>query len=162
MCLYLEKKGGRVLTRSTSTNSVKYIKVMIWDCICWLGGRTLVKVDGNINAVKYEQIIDNNLWPVIARHYPQNNYIFQDDNAPVHQAHSVNKYKARNRIRLNSWPAQSPDLNVIENLWLLLKRKLSYRVCSINSEQDLLDEIHIIWSDISPAYIQSLYKTIPW
>ena len=27
-------------------------------------------LDGNINALKYINIIDNNMWPVIARHFP--------------------------------------------------------------------------------------------
>jgi hypothetical protein len=47
---------------------------------------TLCKVDGNINAVKYRDILDNHLWPVLARHFADKPYRFQDDNAPVHRA----------------------------------------------------------------------------
>jgi hypothetical protein len=38
---------------------------MIWGCITWYGVGTLCKVDGNINAVKYRDILDNHLWPDI-------------------------------------------------------------------------------------------------
>ena len=32
-------------------------------------------VHGNINAEKYQEILDENLWPVKARHFPAENYI---------------------------------------------------------------------------------------
>jgi hypothetical protein len=56
------------------------------------GPGTLCKVQGNINAQKYINILDNHLWPVIARHFPANNCIFQDDNGPVHRAHVVQEF----------------------------------------------------------------------
>ena len=33
-------------------------EVMIWGCICWNGAATLVAVVGNINATKYQEILD--------------------------------------------------------------------------------------------------------
>jgi len=63
---------------------------------------------------------------VVARHFPQNNSwpIFQDDNAPIHRAQKVMEYRVKNKIKMLSWPAQSPDLNIIENIWQRLKREL--------------------------------------
>ncbi|VDI80673.1 Hypothetical predicted protein [Mytilus galloprovincialis] len=49
---------------------------MIWGCICWNAVGTLTPVEGNINAVKYQEIVDEHLWPVIARHFPGGNYFF--------------------------------------------------------------------------------------
>jgi hypothetical protein len=40
----------------------------------------------NVNAAKYIEILKDNLWPVIVRQYPEENHIFEDDNAPVHRA----------------------------------------------------------------------------
>ena len=31
---------------------------------------TITAVEGNINSQKYQQILDDNLWPVIAQHFP--------------------------------------------------------------------------------------------
>jgi hypothetical protein len=59
---------------------------MIWGCITWYGVGTLCKVDGN---VKYRDILDNHLWPVLARHFADKPYRFQDDNAPVHRARLI-------------------------------------------------------------------------
>jgi len=56
-------------------------------------------VDGSIDPNKYIDILENNLWPVITRHFPANNYVFQDDNAPVHRARTIVEYKLRNKIK---------------------------------------------------------------
>ena len=51
-------------------------------------------------------------------------YLFMDNNAPVHRAHTVENYKDQNEVTSMEWPAQSPDLNIIENIWLYMKREL--------------------------------------
>jgi len=142
------------------TSQPKY-DVMIWDCICWNGVGTLAAVEDNINATKYQEKIDEHLWRVIARNFPGGDYFLQDDNAPVHRAWSTKEFVAQNGINGMSWPTQSPDIHVIENVWLLLKRKLQRRTGMIKSKNDLFREIHSIWTSIIPAYIQCLYKSIP-
>ena len=52
--------------------------VMFWGCITPEGVGTFVPVDGTINSEKYIQILDDNLWPVAAKLFPQNPWIFQD------------------------------------------------------------------------------------
>ena len=42
-------------------------------------------------------------------------------------ARIVERYKHDNNIHGMVWPAQSPDINVIENCWLRIKRTLQYR-----------------------------------
>jgi len=70
---------------------------------------TLALVEGNLNVNGYQDILESSLWPVVAKYFSSSNFIFQDDNAPVHRAHSTIEYKLRNKIKLLSWPAQSPD-----------------------------------------------------
>ena len=55
-----------------------------------------------------------------------------DDNAPVHRAHTVENYKDQNEVTSMEWPAQSPDLNIIENIWLYMKRELQKSAVDIS------------------------------
>jgi hypothetical protein len=40
--------------------------------ISYYGVGTLTPVVGNLNSEKYINILDDNLWPVIAQHFPTN------------------------------------------------------------------------------------------
>lgn len=53
------------------------------------------------------------------------NWAFLQDNDPKHKAKSTMRFlKRRVRDRLISHPAQSPDLNVLEDIWSYLDRKI--------------------------------------
>ena len=71
---------------------------MIWGCVTWHDVGTLCKVNGNINAVKYQEILENNLWPVLTCHFHSRPYRFQDDIAPVHRTRIIEEYKRNNNI----------------------------------------------------------------
>ena len=43
------------------------VSVMFWGCICKDGVGTITDVEGNITSAKYIDILDNNLWPVVAK-----------------------------------------------------------------------------------------------
>ena len=45
--------------------------VMFWGCISYYGVGTLTPVVGNLNSEKYINILDDNLWPVIANIFLQ-------------------------------------------------------------------------------------------
>ena len=81
---------------------------MIRGCITWYGVGTLCQVNGNINPEKYISVLDSQLWPVIVHHFPDDSYVFQDDNAPVHTARIVERYKHDNNIHGMDYGMASP------------------------------------------------------
>ena len=90
------------------------------------------------------------------------------------KSHSTILQRPRRQISLNyytippatqaSYPAISyttPDLNIIENIWLYMKRELQKSAVDITTKNDLLREIQSVWRNIELNYIRDLYQSIP-
>ncbi len=56
--------------------------------------------------------------------YGDADFIFQQDLAPAHTAKGTKSWFNDHGITVLDWPANSPDLNPIENLWGIVKRKM--------------------------------------
>ena len=71
--------------------------------------------------------------------YGDADLIFQQDLAPAHTARSTKTWFDAHAITVLDWPANSPDLNPIENLWGILKRKM--RGTRPNNKEELTASI---------------------
>lgn len=60
-----------------------------------------------------------------------------------------------NGIRIMSWPVQSPVKNIVENLWLFIKKKLQGRVVRVANKVDLFREVHGEHLDLQYAWVRS-------
>jgi transposase len=49
---------------------------------------------------------------------------FQHDLAPCHNSKAVKKFVQENEINMLDWPGNSSDMNPIENLWSIVKKRL--------------------------------------
>jgi hypothetical protein len=137
------------------------LSIMIWGCITSKGVGTLYMTEENINAEHYKVILDEMVWPVIAKNFPDNNYIYQDDNATPHRAGIIKEYAAEQQLKTMTWPACSPDLNIIENVWAVLKMNIQRHLCEINTLDDLKSVILKCWDSLEQSYIKRLYLSIP-
>ena len=97
----------------------------IWACMNYNGVGFFTLYNGRVNGESYIDILGENLLPSIDLLSNSNIAIFQQDNAPCHTANKVKDWFAENKIDVMPWPANSPDLNCIENLWSWLDRQLA-------------------------------------
>lgn len=125
--------------------------VMIWAGISMHTKTPAVSVDGNLTARRYQ---DQIITPVLLPHFRANRgMMLAQDNAPCHTARATQGMLQLNQVRVIPWPSKSPDLNPIENVWDLLKR----RIRKLPQQQNLRGLGIIIqqaWQAIPQRYLQ--------
>ncbi len=128
--------------------------VMVWGCVSALGKGNLHFCDGTINAEKYIEILEHNMLPSRRHLFQGRPCIFQQDNAKPHSAHITKSWLQRKRVRVLDWPACSPDLSPIENVWCILKRKMQQR--RPRTVAHLKTCLQEEWDKITPETLPSL------
>lgn len=134
--------------------------VMVWGGITYSGHRILIRVKGNIDSDKYEDTLRENL-PTLIAPYVDGNYVFQQDNARVHTSGQMTTFFHDNAIITTSWPAQSPDLNIIENVWKMVKEDIKHIDKVPRNADELFEMIHDAWLRVPSEKIKELYESMP-
>ncbi|GFT34175.1 transposable element Tc1 transposase [Trichonephila clavipes] len=133
--------------------------VMVWGCMAAPGVGKLVFIDGVMHKMAYLNILQNNLKENADKLGLGSNFIFQQDNDPKHAAFVVKEwllYHCRNQLNT---PPQSPNLNVIENLWSHLERAVQKH--QITSKEQLKSVLQEEWLNIAPDTPRHLVESIP-
>ncbi len=84
------------------------------------------------------------------------------DNRTLERIVKQNPFKNVGEIHKESvlnWPANSPDLNPIENLWGIVKRKMRY--ARPNNAEELKATIRATWALITPEQCHRLIDSMP-
>lgn len=99
--------------------------VLIWRCLSAQGVGLLVVIDGVMSVEMYCDILQKKFGPSLR--YLGRGPIFQRDNDSKHTAKKTAAFLQPRKVKVLQWPNMSPDVNVIENLWGVLKRKVEKR-----------------------------------
>ncbi len=99
-----------------------------------------------VNAAIYQEILEHFFLPSADKLYGDADFIFQQDLAPAHTAKGTRSWFNDHGVTVLDWPANSPDLNSIENLWCIVKRKM--RDTRPNNADDLKAAIKATWSSL--------------
>ena len=68
------------------------------------------------------------------------------------------KFYYENNIKIIDWTPYSPDLNPIENIWAIMKRKIAWKTfTTINS---LKNELYTIWRELDHEMIMNTWMSI--
>src|ERR1051325_6326511 len=85
-------------------------------------------------------------------------WILQEDNDPKHRSKICKKWKEKNEVNVLPWPSMSPDQNPIENVWQLLKIKISKK--KINTTKKLKTALTREWNQLSIQLAENLVNSM--
>lgn len=137
-------------------------RIMVWGCITSKGFGRLVRVEGNMNAIQYCQILEEGLLGTLDDHdIDRRSIYFQQDNDPKHTSRCATTWFAKNRFDLLAWPPNSPDMNIIENVWNQLEVNYNRRPYHARNEDELFEMLREEWENLSQAFCSRLYESMP-
>ncbi len=137
--------------------------------ICWCWSTVFSEIYSHLlqpstrNAAIYQEILEHFMLPSADKLYGDADFIFQQDLAPAHTAKGTKSWFNDHGVTVLDWPANSPDLNQIENLWGIVKRKMRYT--RPNNADDLKAAIKATWASITPEHVPQtdcLHATPHW
>ncbi len=95
---------------------------MIWAAMSSAGVDPLCFLKSTVNAAIYQGILEHFMLPSDNKLYGDADFIFQQDLAPAHTAEGTKRWFNDHDVTVLDWPANSLDLNPIENLYRVLSR----------------------------------------
>ncbi|GFU89014.1 transposable element Tcb1 transposase [Trichonephila clavipes] len=133
--------------------------IMVWGGIGYHSRAPLVRMAGTLNSQCY---ISEVLEPVVLP-YLQGlaTTIFQQDNVRTHMPRIVQRFFVNYHIELLPWPARSPDLSPIENMWSMVAERLTKMTPPAATPDQLWQCVEATWSAVPQQHIRSLFESIP-
>ncbi|GFW94025.1 transposable element Tcb1 transposase [Trichonephila clavipes] len=87
--------------------------------------------------------------------------IFQQDNAQPHVTRIVQRFFVNHQIELLPWPARSPDLSPIKNMWSMVAQRLTHITPPAATPDELWQRVESASSAVLQEHIQSLFESMP-
>jgi hypothetical protein len=132
---------------------------MFWGAFGMNGTTELAEVPTRMNSEGYQEILEETLLPS-AQRISKRGWIFQQDNASIHASNSTAAFFEKKRMRVLDWPAKSPDLNPMENLWGMVARNFYVHGRQYPNKETLIKALTAAWNAIPCEIIHNLIRSM--
>jgi transposase len=150
---YVDKRKPEELNMRRHTGGGS---VMVWGAFCKSGKSELKFLVGRQDSEAYISTLQTHLQPFIQ----SGSQIFQQDNAPIHTSSRTIEWISSQNITITEWPALSPDLNPIENLWGIMSQRVYACGRQYNSIVELKKAILTAWNEIPSFILEKLIESM--
>ena len=155
------RKGEKFRPGRTKLTVKHPASVMIWGSMSSEGLGNLIFMKDRINSLVYQSILEDGLLNSTQNINTSGNMIFQQDLAPAHNSKSTRTWLENHNIEVLEWPANSPDLNPIENVWYFIKKSISKCEEPPRTKEQLKTLITKFWSKFSSLKCKELIESMP-
>lgn len=157
---FVRRPKGKRLDPKYTNKTVKFGggNIMVWGCFSGQGMGPIHVVKDTLTGIGYRSILNDIMFPYAEENMPLV-WRFQHENDPKHTSKIVTEWLQSNGVSVLKWPAQSPDLNPIENLWEIVDRKIRSR--NYTNKADLIAAVNSEWQKIPMETISSLIGSMP-
>ena len=131
--------------------------IMVWGCMSAAGTGELHFIEGHMNSNMYCDILQQSMIPSLRK--LGRGAVFQHDNDPKHTSKMTTALLKKLKVKVMDWPSMSPDLNPIEHMWGILKRKVEE--CKVSNIRGLRDVVMEEWKKIPEATCAALVNSMP-
>ena len=126
-------------------------KLHIWGGISVIGKTRLKIFTENFEQERYKTVLNECLIHEANALYG-NQWVLQEDNSPIHTGKAARAWKQEFVPNQIDWPSNSPDLNPIENLWAVMKKRpLKKRFTNTNELKEVILEV---WDTFDSDFLQ--------
>jgi transposase len=131
-------------------------KIFAWGGFSKRGKTSLFCFTNIMNAEFYVNILENHIPEV--QEIVGKRWRFQQDNDLKHTSRLAQSFLDKNVPELLDWPANSPDLNPIENLWNIVKRNVEKR--EPKNQKELQCFMVEEWNSIPNSMLKNLINSM--
>lgn len=147
--------------------------IRLWAAITRDGILAWKIIDGHLNSDGYKKLLEEKLIPNARKKFGKTRFVFQQDNAGEHVSRVTmdwlrEKSKSTTRypgFEILEWPALSPDLNPIENLWSEVLDSFSQDGAPKLSKAQFIEHVRAHFTALErpedPSYFHHLYDSMP-
>ena len=112
-------------------------------------------------AQKYtDHILGHHVEPHIDNHVLADSVVFMQECASAHAARISEGFFANAVIDVLLWPTKGPDINIIENIWSYLSRRINGMDPLHRNAAELRAAVHCEWQSVPHARIRRLVTSV--